>query len=47
MSGELANYKRLEKVGEGTYGVVYKALDLRQGQRSIVAMKNIRLECED
>ncbi|CCH62625.1 hypothetical protein TBLA_0H03440 [Henningerozyma blattae CBS 6284] len=46
MSGELANYKRLEKVGEGTYGVVYKALDLRNGQR-IVALKKIRLESED
>ncbi|CAI8504477.1 unnamed protein product [Hanseniaspora opuntiae] len=26
---ELVNYTRLEKVGEGTYGVVYKSLDLR------------------
>ncbi|SCV03322.1 LAMI_0H07228g1_1 [Lachancea mirantina] len=43
---DLANYKRLEKVGEGTYGVVYKALDLRHGQR-IVALKKIRLESED
>ena len=46
MSGELVNYKRLEKVGEGTYGVVYKALDLRHGQR-VVALKKIRLESED
>lgn len=46
MSGELVNYKRLEKVGEGTYGVVYKALDLRHAQR-IVALKKIRLESED
>ena len=46
MSSELANYKRLEKVGEGTYGVVYKALDLRQGSR-VVALKKIRLESED
>lgn len=43
---DLANYKRLEKVGEGTYGVVYKALDLRHGNR-IVALKKIRLESED
>ena len=48
MSGELANYKRLEKVGEGTYGVVYKALDLRPGQgQRVVALKKIRLESED
>ena len=46
MCGELANYKKLEKVGEGTYGIVYKALDLRRGQR-IVALKKIRLESED
>ncbi|AAS51978.1 ADR058Cp [Eremothecium gossypii ATCC 10895] len=43
---DLTNYKRLEKVGEGTYGVVYKAVDLRHGQR-IVALKKIRLESED
>lgn len=43
---DLTNYKRLEKVGEGTYGVVYKAIDLRHGQR-IVALKKIRLESED
>lgn len=43
---DLANYKRLEKVGEGTYGVVYKAIDLRHDDR-IVALKKIRLESED
>lgn len=43
---DLTNYKRLEKVGEGTYGVVYKALDLRH-QNRIVALKKIRLESED
>ncbi|OAA59690.1 cyclin-dependent protein kinase CDC2 [Niveomyces insectorum RCEF 264] len=40
------NYQRLEKIGEGTYGVVYKARDLRAGGR-IVALKKIRLEAED
>ena len=39
------NYEKLEKVGEGTYGVVYKARDVQTGQ--IVALKKIRLETED
>ncbi len=34
-----------EILGEGTYGVVYKAKDLRDGQ--IKALKKIRLEDED
>ncbi|KAJ1731384.1 Cyclin-dependent kinase catalytic subunit, partial [Coemansia biformis] len=38
-------YLKLDKVGEGTYGVVYKACDLWTG--AIVAMKKIRLEYED
>lgn len=38
-------YQKLEKVGEGTYGVVYKAKDRRSG--AIVALKKIRLEAED
>ncbi|KAJ1735899.1 Cyclin-dependent kinase catalytic subunit, partial [Coemansia biformis] len=38
-------YLKLDKVGEGTYGVVYKARDLQTG--TIVAMKKIRLESED
>ncbi|XXG95860.1 Cyclin-dependent kinase catalytic subunit [Hypoxylon texense] len=40
------NYQKLEKIGEGTYGVVYKARDLAHGGR-IVALKKIRLESED
>ncbi|ANZ75660.1 Cyclin-dependent kinase catalytic subunit [Komagataella phaffii CBS 7435] len=44
--GELADYQRLEKIGEGTYGVVYKALDIRHNNR-VVALKKIRLESED
>jgi len=38
-------YQKIEKVGEGTYGVVYKAKDLNSGQ--VVALKKIRLEAED
>ncbi|KAJ2759322.1 Cyclin-dependent kinase catalytic subunit [Coemansia nantahalensis] len=38
-------YVKLDKVGEGTYGVVYKARDLHTGE--IVAMKKIRLEADD
>jgi len=40
----MEQYKRLEKVGEGTYGVVYKAQD-QNGE--IFALKVIRLEAED
>ncbi|KZT30226.1 Pkinase-domain-containing protein [Neolentinus lepideus HHB14362 ss-1] len=38
-------YAKLEKIGEGTYGVVYKARDTELG--TIVALKKIRLEAED
>lgn len=41
----MEQYERLEKVGEGTYGVVYKAQDSKDGQ--IYALKTIRLEAED
>lgn len=37
----------MEKVGEGTYGVVYKARDLSTPENRIVALKKIRLEAED
>ncbi|XP_067144669.1 cyclin-dependent kinase 2-like [Centruroides vittatus] len=38
------NFLKLEKIGEGTYGVVYKAKDKVTG--SLVALKKIRLESE-
>lgn len=38
-------YQKLERIGEGTYGVVYKARDVVTNQ--IVALKKIRLEGED
>lgn len=36
---------KIEKIGEGTYGVVYKGQNKKTGK--IVAMKKIRLESED
>ena len=38
-------YQKLEKIGEGTYGVVYKAKHRDTG--TIIALKKIRLEQED
>lgn len=41
----MQNYQKMEKIGEGTYGVVYKARDLVHNR--IVALKKIRLEADD
>uniref|UniRef100_A0A7S2R6N6 Cyclin-dependent kinase 2 homolog n=1 Tax=Rhizochromulina marina TaxID=1034831 RepID=A0A7S2R6N6_9STRA len=41
----MERYQKLDKVGEGTYGVVYKAKDNQTGQ--ILALKKIRLDAED
>ena len=41
----MERYQKLEKIGEGTYGVVYKAKD--RVTESIIALKRIRLEAED
>ena len=41
----LDNYEQSEKIGEGTYGVVYKAI--QKTTRLTVAMKKIRLETEE
>ncbi|KAF9574952.1 Cyclin-dependent kinase 10 [Mortierella alpina] len=39
------DFEKLNKVGEGTYGVVYRAKDKRTGE--IVALKRIRMEREN
>lgn len=41
----MEKYEKIERVGEGTYGVVYKARDRRTNM--IVALKKIRLEQEE
>jgi cyclin-dependent kinase len=41
----MERYQKIEKVGEGTYGVVYKARDRMTGE--IVALKRIRLDQAD
>ena len=38
-------YERCERLGEGTYGVVFKAKDTQM--RDYVALKRIKLENED
>lgn len=38
-------YEKVEKIGEGTYGVVYKARD--KVTNETIALKKIRLEQED
>jgi cyclin-dependent kinase 2 len=40
-----AQYEKVEKIGEGTYGVVYKAKDRHTNET--IALKKIRLEQED
>ena len=41
----MERYQKMEKIGEGTYGVVYKAKDRVTGE--IIALKKIRLDHED
>lgn len=41
----LDNYTKTEKVGEGTFGEVFKAIDRRTGQQ--VAIKRTKLAHED
>ncbi|KAM7267858.1 hypothetical protein ACFE04_010024 [Oxalis oulophora] len=41
----MEQYEKVEKIGEGTYGVVYKARDRKTNET--IALKKIRLEQED
>jgi len=42
---QVDRYQKLSKIGEGTYGVVYKARD--KFTNDVVAVKKIRLDHED
>jgi cyclin-dependent kinase len=41
----MEKYIKLDKIGEGTYGIVYKGKNRKTGE--VVALKNIRLEAEE
>ena len=45
MKSKIDKYQTMEIIGEGTYGVVFKAQDTENGE--IYALKKIRLESED
>jgi len=41
----LLNFRKIRKIGEGTYGEVYEAIDLSNNSK--VALKKIRIENKD
>lgn len=43
-SRRVSDFEKLNRVGEGTYGIVYRARDLQS--REIVALKKIRMDRE-
>ena len=44
-AGNMQKYEKLEKIGEGTYGTVFKAKNRESGE--IVALKRVRLDDDD
>jgi cyclin-dependent kinase len=44
-SNKKEKYEKMDRVGEGTYGIVYKALDKKTNE--VVALKKIRLLAEE
>ena len=44
-TNDWTRYQRTEKIGEGTYGIVYKAID--KATNKTVALKKVRLDHED
>ena len=44
-SGYVHDYEKIEKIGEGTYGVVFKARNKKTGK--LAALKKIRLDSEE
>jgi len=45
MVAKMEDYLKIEKIGQGAYGVVFKGKNIKTGE--IVAMKKIRLESQD
>lgn len=45
MTSKKERYEKIDKIGEGTYGVVYKAKDVKTND--IVALKKIRLLADE
>jgi serine/threonine protein kinase len=43
----IERYERLEKLGEGTYGVVYKAKDKQTGEVCEITDSSLRLKRSD
>ena len=43
--GTVGNYKLIKKIGEGAFGIVYKAIDGQTG--NLVAIKKIKIGTED
>lgn len=41
---DVADFEKLNRIGEGTYGIVYRARDAKT--KEVVALKKIRMESE-